>query len=155
VAERCALARLDGERIVIPGLRVYGRRELDVFAIIAQDERGAVELWFDEARGDGGIELHAARPWGSHDRWLVRADVCCIVEGGCWVDRSLIAYDRQFARPVNEGDSEAVAELLARWHEDSFSEPVRCPDHPPVPDGTGALIPVPAFGCPACAARPH
>lgn len=117
------LATINGEALAVPGLRFWGNRLDHVFAIIAQDDRGAAELWFDERHGDGGIELHF--PSEPQDRLACGpVETCTILGGPCWSDRSLLAYERDFAGLVAAGDSAGVLLELLRWHDESFGAAV-------------------------------
>jgi hypothetical protein len=112
------LAKINGEALAVPGLRIWGRSAYGRFAIIAQDEHGAAELWCDETRPDiGGVELHSPRDWG---RFSLTAEDCEILGGRCWSDGSLSAWNRTFVPLVEARDSEGVLRKLVGWHRAYF-----------------------------------
>lgn len=111
------LRDINGEALAVPGLRFWAKRRADVFAVIAQDDRGAAELWNDESRRDrGGVELHSPTDWG---RWSEHHSDCTVLGGDCWPDGSLSAWSR-FAPLIKVGDSCGVLALLAEWHAAHF-----------------------------------
>lgn len=111
------LAQINGEALAVPGLRFWGNRDGYVFAIIAQDELGAAELWWDSRHDHGGIELHSPRDWGRFGAGQGPMNPGCTILGGdCWSDGSLTAWYRVFLPLVEAADSAGVLRELARWH---------------------------------------
>jgi hypothetical protein len=113
------LERINGEALAVPGLRIWGNWSGPVFAIIAQDGRGAAEVWWDSVSDDGGVELHhATQPADTVPYDEVTH--CTILDGRCWADRSLVAWPAQFVPLVRAGDSAGVLRRLAGWHDAHF-----------------------------------
>lgn len=114
------LARINGEALSVPGLRFWGQRVEGRFAVIAQNEHGAVELWRSEVPGYdlGGVEIHSPVPLDPDDQSLD----CTILGGPCWPDGSMLAYGRDFLPLIQSGDSAGVLRRLAVWHANQFGE---------------------------------
>lgn len=128
------LATINGEALAVPGLEFRPVRNGNRVGIVAQDARGAVEVWhelFDldsmtmspEARalladGIGGVEVHSRRPmFGLDDPNIPDCD---ILGGPCWTDGSSLAWRETFAPMVHRGDAAGVLRELADWHRAHF-----------------------------------
>lgn len=115
------LAQINGEALAVPGLRFWGQRKRGRIAIIAQDERGAVELWTREGglTDHGGIELHSPRPmYGERTPDFTDCDI--LPGGECWTDGSSLAWPGTFMPLVRANDSEQVLREIAHWHATHF-----------------------------------
>lgn len=115
------LASINGEALSVPGLTIYGEITYGCSAIIARDKRGAAELWCDIKRTLGGIELHSPVDWGRHNAGRGPSYAHCdVLEGPCWSDGSLSAWDDVFLPLIKAADSEGVLRELADWHAHHF-----------------------------------
>lgn len=132
------LDKINGEAFSVHGLRFWGLRlpaRPSRFSIIAQNERGAVELWSEkmdprarEIIGRdtfGGVEIHS--PVRPYKDWEPDITDCVVLDGNCWCDGSGLAYDETFLSLINTGNSRKILELLAEWHESRFGQPELTP----------------------------
>jgi len=115
------LEKVNGEALSVPGLRFWGQRKHGRVALIASDERGAVELWTREGglSDHGGIELHSPRPlYGENTPDFTDCD---ILPGQlCWTDGSSLAWPRTFVPLIRANDSAGVLRKIAEWHASHF-----------------------------------
>lgn len=130
------LDKINGESLSVPGLRFWGHRSPHFpgrFAIVASNERGAVELWAEQTgqrvqaiTGDssyGGIEIHSPRPLCDGQDPV--SNECEIslgagLGGTCWTDGSSLVYVEGVLPLLRAGDSQGVLRLLADWHASHF-----------------------------------
>lgn len=116
------LSRINGEALAVPGLRFWGQRRHGRIAIIAQDERGAAELWTRDSGSltdHGGIELHSPRAlYGAEVPDYTDCEI--LPDGRCWADGSSLAWPKTFMPLIQVNDSAGVLRELASWHAASF-----------------------------------
>lgn len=121
------LARINGEALAVPGLRFWGRSDLqnngwaNRVSLLASDSRGAIELWESNTQSIGsfgGIEVHSRTP--QYDGQGSMGSCAALHGDECYADGSSLAYVERAQPLIAAGDSAGVLALLADWHRSHF-----------------------------------